>query len=288
MDHYSLSSSTSQEIDLIYCQCSVSTATTVPEMIVLLIFGSHLFFFFLPEVSQPQSTFEQRVASVRRHVTFSAGTPPTTPSTCRPPLCRSECRRLPLTPSAPDVSGNVRWGPASQFANAGGPSWWCWRVPGCRPRPPQRSRSPWDRRGLGCGRHPGRPGMAPRGSAAAGMTAGWRRSPSRSWWPPGSSWWAWPAWRFAGCLAHPRRPPRRAACGTRAASRRCEAESEWGFVRTAVGHWGCWTLRWKAPGCLSCCPGDRESRQEIRKSKDATDRPSFTGFLYLVIRACAN
>lgn len=267
MDHYSLSSSTSQEIDLIYCQCPVSTGNYSFRNYCSFDFWFTSFFFFLtklPEVSGPQSTFEKRVASVRRPVIPQQDllvSPPPTTSTCRPPPCRSEDRPPRLTPSAPDASGNVRWGPASQFANAGARSWWCWRVPGCRPRPPQRSTSPWDRRGPGCGHRPGRPGTAPRGSAAVGMTARWRRSPFHIQSPPGSSWSAWPVSFPVGCLVRLRPPRQRAACGTRAASRRCEAESESGFVRTAVGRWGCWTLRWKAPGCLSCCPGDRKSRQ---------------------------
>lgn len=281
MDHNSLSSSTSQEIDLIYCRCSVSTATTVPEMIVLLIFGSHFFLFFFSFFNHASGGLTASKYFWRESHHFSAGTPPTAPSTCRPLPCRSECRRLPLTPSAPDVSGSVRWGPASQFANEGGRSWWCWRVPGCRPRPLQRSTSPWGRWGLGWGRPPGRPGMAQRGSAAVGTTAGWRRSPFPS--PPGSSWLAWPASWSAGCLVRLRRPPQRAACGTPAASRRCEAESESGSVTTAVGRWGCWTLMWKAPGCLSCCPGDKKSRQ---RSDGATTARTDTGLLYLGIYFC--
>lgn len=47
------------------------------------------------------------------------------PSTCRPPLCRWEDHNPPLRSSVPDASESVRWGPASQFASVGGPSWWC-------------------------------------------------------------------------------------------------------------------------------------------------------------------
>lgn len=125
MDHYSLSSSTSQDIDFIYCQCSVSTGNYSSRNYCSFDIWLTSFFFFsskLPEVSRPQSTFEKRVASMRRPVIPQQElllSPLTTPSTCRPPPCRSEHRRLPLTPSAPDVSGNVRWGPASQFANVG-------------------------------------------------------------------------------------------------------------------------------------------------------------------------
>lgn len=141
------------------------------------------------------------------------------PSTCRLPLCRWVYRSRRPKPSVPDASESVRWGPASRSASAGGLSWWCLSVPGCRPPPPQRSASPWDQRGLGCGRPLGRPGTARTGSVGVGMDAGWSRAPPRR------------------CLVFPPRPHRRRdGCDRRVESKKCEGESGSGCVRRGGGH----------------------------------------------------
>lgn len=182
---------------------------------------------------------------------------PPVPSTCRPPLCRWVDRSPQQRLSAPDVFENVHLGPASQSASTGGPSWWCLSVPSCRPQPPRRSTSPWDQRGPGCGRPLVRPGMARRGNVEAGMGVGQPRYPSHLRPLPGTPRWACPASWSLGCPARPHLHQRRGVCDTRVGSRRCEGESGLGSVMKVVGHWGCWTLRWRAPDCRSCYPEDK-------------------------------
>lgn len=154
------------------------------------------------------------------------------PSICRLPLCRWEDHNLRQRPSEPDASENVRWGPASQSSSVGGPSWWCLSVPGCRPQPPQRSMSPWDQMGLGCGHPLGRLGTARRDNVEVGTGVGLSHPPFHLWPPPGSSSWACPAAWSLGCLVHLhlRLRQQKGVCDTQAASRRCEGESGWGFV----------------------------------------------------------
>lgn len=268
MYYYSLSSSTSQEIDLIYCQCSVWIGNYSFRKYCSFRFLVHIFTKH-PERSWPPSTDVKRNLDSAHCHTGSYNTSlrfpllphavPPVPSTCRLPLCRWERHSLRQRLSAPDASENVRWGPASQSASVGGPSWWCLPVPGCRPRPPQRSVSPWDQRGLGCGRPLGRLGTARRDSVEVGMGVGLSHSLFRLRPPLGSSRRTCSASWSPGCLVRLRR--RRGACDTRAASRRCEGESGSGFVMKVVGHWGCWTLRWKGPDYLSCCPGDRNKEE---------------------------
>lgn len=104
--------------------------------------------------------------------------------------------------------------------------------------------------------------MAQRDSVEAGTGAG-TRCPFRVHPPPGLSSWTCPVSRSLGCPARPRLRRRRGACDRQAGSRRCEGESGSGSVMKVVGHWGCWTLRWKAPDCPSCCPGDGKSRRKM-------------------------
>jgi len=197
-----------------------------------------------------------------------SGTPPPSrpcvlsPSNGRPPPCHWE-RRSPWPRwSAPAAYERVRWGPASRSAGAGVPSWRCSSAPGCTPSPPRRSTSPRGRRGPGCVRPPAGPGTARRGSVGAGTALGLRRAASRPPPPPpppGSSCWACPPASRSSRRRRPvcrrRRRRRRGAAG----SRRCEGES--GSAIRVVGRSGCWTRRWRAPGCPSCCPGD-ENKDE--------------------------
>lgn len=137
-------------------------------------------------------------------------------------------------------------------------------VPGCRPRPPRRSRSPWDRRGLGCGRPLGRPGTAQRDNAEVGTGVGMPRSPFGLHPPLQSSRLrACHALWSLGCLGRPRLRQRRGECDKRAGSKRCEGESGLGSVIKVVGHWACWTLRWRAPDCPSCYPRDGNKRKSV-------------------------
>lgn len=272
MYYYSLSSSTSQEVDLIYCQCSVWIGNYSFRKYC----SSSFWVYIWPNIQRAhglKALMQKDLHSVHCRTVSSADTSqgfpplfqtlPLIPSTCRPPLCRWEDRSLQLRPSVPDASESVRWGPASQSANVGGPSWWCLSVPGCRPQLPQRSRSPWVQRGLGCGRPLARPGTVRRGSAEAGTGAGRPGPPSLRQPPLGSPRWTYPASWSLGCPVHPPLRRRMLVCDTRVGSRRCEGESGSGFEIAVVGRWVCWTLRWRALDCLSCCPENKRNLDYI-------------------------
>ena len=258
------------------------------EVLFFIVLGSHLTKH--PDGSWPQCTDAERVTLTFTLYTVAQHPPPTpplgflllfqavppVPSTCRPPLCHWEDRSPPPRPSAPGASGSVRWGPASQSANAGGPSWWCLSVPGCRPQPPRRSRSPWAQRGQGCGPRLARPGTALRGSVEAGTGAG-RPRPALFLPPPFCPpWWACLASWSLGFPVRPRLHRQRLECDTRAGSRRCEGETGSGFAIMVVGHWGCWTLRWRALDCLSCFPEDKRHLDWIMSQHELHDKSLLT------------